>query len=144
MKKKMLEKTQIQKLRKILVNRETITYLVFGVLTTIIGFGTYWLFSYIGMGTITANSVSSAIAVLFAFITNKIFVFKSSSWKIKTALRELGSFVVGRLATYLMETIILYLLVDTLGFNNLICKGLTMVMVVIGNYIISKFAVFRK
>ena len=133
----------IQKIKKLL-NRETVTYLIFGGLTTLVGFGTYGLFSYIGMSVLFSQTLSSALAILFAFITNKLIVFESKSWDAKTVLRELASFCAGRLATFLIETGLLLLFVEKLGFPNLPVKCVTMVQVVVGNYVISKFAVFRK
>jgi len=134
----------ITRLIKKFLNRETVSYLFFGVLTTLVGFGTYWLFSEAGFAVAAANTLSSAIAILFAFFTNKAFVFDSKVWKLKTVSRELLSFVAGRLLTYFMETGLLMLLVDYFGLPNLYCKAGTMVLVTVGNYIISKFAVFRK
>ena len=133
-------------IKKILkwVNRETVTYLIFGVLTTIVGFGTYWLFSKAGFTAAASNTFSSAIAITFAYFTNKKFVFKSDSWKALALIKEFIAFCVGRLATFLLETGILLLFVDLLKFPNLPCKCATMVLVVIGNYVISKFAVFKK
>jgi putative flippase GtrA len=127
-----------------LLNRETVTYLIFGVLTTAVGFGTYWLFCEAGLDVVPANTLSSIIAVVFAFFTNKTFVFRAASWRPAVVAREFLSFCAGRLGTYLMETFLLWLMVDYIGLPNLPCKCFTMVLVVVGNYIISKWAVFRK
>jgi putative flippase GtrA len=96
-----------------------------------------------GMGTAAANTVSTVIAVVFAFFINKFFVFRSASWVLKVVLREFAAFCLGRLATYLMETGLLVVMIDWMGWPSMICKGFTMVLVVVGNYIISKWAVFR-
>lgn len=125
-------------------NRETFTYVLFGGLTTLLGISLYWCLIWLGYGVILANTVSTVLAVLFAYITNKCWVFLSTSWHYKTLLRELITFCGGRLATYMGETVLLVLLVDRYKMPSLPCKLLTTVVVVIGNYIISKKAVFNK
>jgi len=125
------------------LNRETISYLIFGVLTTIIGLGSFALAVHVGLGTATANTVSTVLAVLFAYVTNKIFVFRSPGWGLKLLLVEFGKFCGARLVTFIMETLLLVLLVDVLGFHSVLMKGFTMVLVVLGNYILSKWVVFR-
>jgi len=125
------------------VNRETISYLICGVLTTAIGWGSFAIAVHFGFGTATANAVSTALAVLFAYITNKIFVFRSPGWGIKLLVVEFGKFCGARLVTFIAETALLLLLVDVLGFNSTLMKGVSMVVVVIGNYVLSKWLVFR-
>lgn len=123
-------------------NRETISYLICGVLTTIVGFGVFWLCEVSGMHVALSNTISTIAAVIFAYFVNKIIVFRSVSWSIKVLVRELFAFFTGRFATYIMETLLLILLVDVFGFPGFICKVFTSILVVIGNYIISKKAVF--
>jgi len=126
------------------LNRETISYLIFGVLTTIIGLGSFALAVYFGLGTAISNTVSTMLAVLFAYFTNKIFVFHAPGWGLKLLIVEFGKFCGARLITFVAETALLVLLVDILGFNSVIMKGFTMVLVVLGNYILSKWVVFKQ
>jgi len=123
-------------------NREIITYLICGVLTTIVGIGVFWLCERFGMRVAFSNTISTAVAVAFAYFVNKILVFRSKSWAFVVLAREISAFVAGRFATYVVETLLLVLLVDVLGFDGFICKIFTTTLVVIGNYLISKKAVF--
>jgi putative flippase GtrA len=137
---KFMQRPFIQKL----LNRETISYLIFGVFTTLVDLCSYWLLTNAGAAVGLSNTISSTLAIIFAFVTNKIFVFQFNSWKPLTFLRELVSFFAGRLATMLMATGLLMLLVDYWGLPNLPCKCFTLVLVTICNYFVSKWAVFRK
>ena len=83
-------------------------------------------------------------AVAFAFLTNKPFVFKSHDWSAKTVIPELTKFVSCRIASGAMETLILLLTVDLLGWIGNIWKLITQVLVVVLNYITSKLVVFKK
>jgi putative flippase GtrA len=124
------------------LNRETVSYLICGVLATIVGLGTYALAIYVGLNTATANTVSTVLAVLFAYATNKVFVFRSPGWGLKKIAPELGKFCAARLLTFVVETLLLVLLVDMMGLHSMITKGGTMVLVIIGNYVLSKWIVF--
>ena len=126
------------------LNRETISYLIFGVLTTIIGLGSFALAVYFGLGTAISNTISTVLAVLFAYVTNKIFVFRAPGWGLKLLIVEFGKFCGARLATFVAETALLVLLVDILGFNSVLMKGFTMALVILGNYILSKWVVFKQ
>ena len=125
------------------LNQETISYLIVGVLTTGVGFGSYALALYAGFGIVAANTFSHVLAVIFAYITNKAFVFRALDWSIKNILREFGKFGAARIVSYVLETVLLVYLVDILGFDALITRGFTMILVVVGNYIFSKFIVFK-
>jgi len=125
------------------LNRETISYLICGVLTTIIGVITFWLCERTGFHVAVGNTISTATAVTFAYFVNKVVVFRSASWSLLVLVREVSAFLTGRFATYIMETLLLVLLVDIMGLPGFICKLFTSVLVVIGNYMISKKAVFK-
>ena len=125
-----------------MLNRETIAYIICGILTTAVSIGVFWLCEIYGFRVATSNTISTIAAVTFAYFANKIIVFRSASWKIKVLVREVFTFVCGRLATYVMETALLVVLVDLIGLPGTICKAATSVLVVIGNYLISKKAVF--
>ena len=91
-----------------------------------------------------SNAIAWVAAVAFAFLTNKPFVFKSHDWSAKTVLPELSKFVGCRVASGVLETLILLLAVDILGWNGNIWKIITSVLVVILNYVASKLVIFRK
>ena len=129
---------------KKILNFETISYLVCGGLATIVAFGSFVLLVYAGFGTAASNAGSTALAVLFAYFTNKIFVFKSTCWNIKFALAEFAKFCSGRFIMFVLETVLLVLLIDVMGLSSVIMKAFTMVLVVVGNYCFSKWVVFKQ
>lgn len=138
--------------------KEIIMYLVFGVLTTVVSWGSYAVFEISLETFITdtillssvANVLSWIAAVLFAFITNKLWVFESRSFKGTLLLKELGAFVASRLITGAIEWFGVPLLMlaglnqSILGIEGMLAKVLISVIVVILNYILSKLLVFRK
>lgn len=125
-------------------NRDILTYLFFGVLTTIVNYLIYLpVFNFCGLSAAVSNVIAWVGAVIFAFLTNKPFVFHSSDWSAKTVIPELTKFVSCRLASGAMETGILFLTVDCLHWNGNIWKLVTQVLVVIVNYVGSKLLVFR-
>ena len=130
-------------IRKFL-NYETISYLISGLLVTIVGFGSFVLFVHVGFGTAVSNSISSAMAVVCAYFLNKVFVFKSTRWGAMFIAKEFAKFCSGRLVMFVLETLLLILLVDVLGLNPTIMKAFTVTLVVIGNYCFSKWIVFRR
>ena len=137
----MLEK--IQNLLK--KHWDILTYLVFGVLTTVVNYLVYLpLYNLLGIPAAVSNIIAWAFAVAFAFLTNKPFVFKSRDWSAKTVVPELSKFVGSRVATGAMETGIIFLAVDLMGWNGNLWKIVTSVLVVILNYVFSKLLVFRK
>jgi len=123
-------------------NRETISYLIFGALTTLVDLIIFWICDRVGLYVAASNIIANIGAVIFAFFVNKIFVFLSTSWNPMVVAKEIFLFFSGRLITILIQTLLLVLLVDILGFDAFICKLITTVLVVISNYFISKKAVF--
>ena len=143
-------------------NREVLSYLLFGVLTTVVSLITFWLptklFSLVGyqgvvhyvmhsekdFAYIEANVISWVCAVTFAFVTNKRFVFESEATDKKMVLRELTTFAGGRLGTLLVDEALMVLFVTVLSFPEMVAKIIVQVVVVVLNYFISKWIVFRK
>lgn len=136
----------IQKIRSLVVKYwDILTYLVFGVLTTVVNYMVYLpAYNLLGLSASVSNVLSWVVAVAFAYLTNKPFVFKSHDWSKETVIPELTKFVSCRIASGAMETVILFLTVDLLGWNGNIWKLLTQVLVVILNYVFSKLIVFKK
>ena len=102
------------------------------------------LYNLLGMSASVSNAVAWVGAVVFAYLTNKPFVFRSHDWSMKTVVPELTKFVTCRVGSGLAETLILLVTVDILGWNGNIWKLVTSVLVVILNYVFSKLIVFRK
>ena len=132
-------------------HKEIINYLLFGGMTTVVSWGTYSLFvKAIGMSVGVGNLLSWICAVLFAFVTNKLFVFESKTWQPATALREFVSFIGARLATGVIEWFVVpyfsthWLTHPLFGVKGLLAKVVVSIVVIILNYIFSKFLVFIK
>ena len=124
---------------------EIFSYLVFGVMTTVVNYLVYLpLYNLLGMSASLSNAIAWVVAVAFAYLTNKPFVFKSHDWSMKTVVPELTKFVGCRIGSGALETLILLLTVDILGWNGNVWKLVTSVLVVVLNYIGSKMLVFKK
>lgn len=123
--------------------RSELIYLVFGVLTTIVNYLVYFPCDRLLHTAWLSNSIAWVFAVLFAYLTNKPFVFESHDWSAKTVLPEFTKFVGTRIASLGAENLILLLTVDILGWNRIGWKLIASVLVVILNYIGSKLLVFR-
>lgn len=125
--------------------RDIIIYLVFGVLTTLVNYIIYLpCLNVLHLSAAISNILAWCGAVVFAFVTNKPFVFRSMDWTMKTVIPELIGFVSTRLVSGFLETGILFLAVDLAGWNGNLWKIITSVLVVVLNYIGSKLLVFRK
>ena len=122
--------------------KEIINYLIFGVLTTLISIVNYAIFTKVfHIDYLISNVLSWIIAVLFAYITNKIYVFESKS---KKNIKEITSFFFFRVVSLIIEMIILYIFVDILHIDDLVTKIIAQVIVIVSNYIFSKLFVFKK
>ena len=136
----------ISKLRMLIEKYwDIVSYLFFGVCTTIVNYLIYIpCYNFFGMSATVSNMIAWVVAVAFAYLTNKPFVFRSYDWSAETVVPELTKFVGCRIGSGATETLILFLTVDLIGWNGNVWKLLTQVMVVILNYIGSKLLVFRK
>lgn len=124
---------------------DILSYLFFGVLTTVVNYIIYLpCYNILGLSATVSNMISWVVAVAFAYLTNKPFVFKSHDWSAKTVVPELTKFVGCRLGSGVMETAIIFVTVDLLSWDGNVMKLVTSVLVVIINYVASKLVVFRK
>lgn len=129
---------------KKILNREAISYIFFGVLTTIVNYCVYFLFTVnFQTNYFIANIVSWIISVVFAYITNKFFVFNLTTLKLLEILKELIYFISTRIISLIIEILILYLFVDLIGISDAIVKLFAGIIVIIFNYFFSKFFVFK-
>lgn len=125
-------------------SREVISYIVVGVCTTAVNFIVFTVFCKILKVDVTISNIISVItSILFAYVTNKIFVFKSHCKNIKELIEECMKFISARLLTMVIEVGGVYLLVNILGQEELLGKLETQFIVLVGNYLISKFIVFK-
>ena len=129
----------ISKLMKKVLNRESISYIIFGVLTTLVDWASYALFWSLGWDYRVSTALSWAAAVLFAFVTNKFWVFRSFTLKLSYLWKEFVSFVACRAATG-----VLTLLVDGFHWNEFLGKLMVSAMSLVLNYIMSKLFIFKK
>ena len=124
---------------------DLISYLFFGVLTTVVNYLVYLpCYNLLGLNASVSNMIAWVVAVAFAYLTNKPFVFKSHDWSMKTVGPELTKFVGCRLGSGGLETLIILVTVDLLGWNGNVMKLLTSVIVIVVNYVASQLLVFRK
>lgn len=127
-----------------LCNRETVSYVIFGALTSIVNIGVFEFFFLTGSDYRTANLIALITAKLFAYVVNKVFVFRTRTGSVGALLREFGLFTLARGSTMIVDWIGLILLVSMLGLSEHIGKLIITVIVVILNYVFGKFLVFRK
>ena len=139
--------------------KELITYVIFGGLTTLVNFVAFYVVTQI-LGEelyLLNNAIAWVVSVVFAYVTNKLFVFESKSWNLKLVAKESVEFVGARIFSFLIEEGGMLLFVSVLGFGEisfnicgftitaqLIAKLILAVVVVIMNYFFSKFIIFRK
>lgn len=124
--------------------KEQILYIVFGVLTTAINIIAFFACSrLINLGLIPSNIIAWILSVLFAFVTNKIYVFNSKNYNFSVVLRELIDFVISRGATGILDLGLMYLFVSVIGIEDMISKIVINIIVIILNYVLSKLYVFK-
>lgn len=127
--------------RNKVVSREVFFYLVFGVLTTLVNIVSFAILTrLLSAGTVLSNVIAWFLSVLFAYVTNRRWVFQSERGDV---LREAAAFFSGRLGTGVLDTLVMFVTVDLLGWNDLLMKIISNVIVIILNYIISKLFVFK-
>ena len=139
-------------------NKSVLLYLFFGGLTTLVSILTFWLAelfircdfnvsifgSMYSAKVVLSNAISWICAVLFAFFTNRIWVFNSPTDSWTGFFKQMAAFFGGRFATFLLETAILVVFVSILNFNEMLVKIIAQLVVLVSNYVISKLIVFRK
>ena len=124
--------------------KEVISYLFFGGCTTLINIISYMLFRAANIDMLISNSLAWVVSVLFAFITNKLFVFESRNVGFKKTMVECIYFFVCRLLSLVFDLGFMYLLVDIFSCNELLSKIASNIIVIIINYVLSKLLIFKK
>lgn len=125
--------------------KEVLLYLFFGGLSFLVSIFTYAFFNvYMGMNELIANVLSWIITVMFAFLTNRVWVFQSPTNGFKEFMRQMAAFFSGRVVTLVVEEIILFIFITWLGFNSMAVKVIAQVIVILLNYVISKLVIFKK
>ena len=136
----------MQNIKKLIVKYwDILSYLFFGGLTTLVNFLVYIpCYNWLELSATVSNVIAWVVAVAFAYLPNKPFVFRSHDWSWKTVGPELTKFVGCRIGSGLLETAAIFLTVDCLHWNGNVMKLILAVVVVILNYIGSKLLVFKK
>lgn len=124
--------------------RETVNYLIFGVATTVVNFVVYGALVYFGVHYIAAQTIAWIAAVIFAYVTNRIWVFESHARGVGAIAAEFVSFTASRLFSFGVETLLLWLMVDVGGISEIFAKIPVAVITVVLNYVTGKLLVFRK
>ena len=125
-------------------HREVLLYLFFGGLTTVLSVAGFWLLTEpLTMEPLLANVFTWVVCVAFAYLTNRAWVFDHRAAGGRAILQEAAAFAGGRLATLGMEELILWVGIGLLRFPKLAVKLAAQILVVLGNYVISKWLVFR-
>ena len=140
----------INKIKELLKNdkiREVIAYLIIGFLTTIINLLVYYICTKYFLdpekiiNVEIANVIAWVVAVIFAYVTNRVIVFRSKNDKI---LSEGIKFFLGRIFTLLLEIVLMALMISVIHINDKVAKIICQIIIIVGNYVISKIFVFKK
>lgn len=124
--------------------QELINYIIFGVATTVVNYAVFAFFiKVIPINYQIANFIGWVISVLFAYITNKLYVFNSKSWEKNILFKEISSFFTARVVSYFVEVIILFIGINLLSGDKLIVKLIDNIIIVIINYVFSKMIIFK-
>lgn len=126
--------------------KDIILYLIFGGLTTVVNFIVYFIMTDLfKVFEILSNGVAWFISVLFAYITNKLYVFESKTSNFRKMLKEFISFFLSRAFTGILFDILLFsLMFNVFKINDIVTKFIVQIVVIVSNYIFSKLIVFRK
>ncbi len=125
-------------------HEEGINYLIFGFLAFVLNYILYFLFAdAIGIHYMAATGLSWVLTVVFAYWTNRTFVFKSKNKEAGAVWKEFVSFIGARVATEVLELVLMYVMVDMAGINDKIAKFVCQVLVILANYVLSKIWIFK-
>lgn len=124
--------------------KDIIPYGIFGMLTTIINIAAYWIMAYpVGLSTMNSTWIAWIAAVLFAYVTNKKWVFHSEVHTGKGLVKEAGFFFLCRLGTGVVDWGFMFVFVDLLYWNDVVVKIVSNIVVIVLNYVASKIVIFK-
>lgn len=124
--------------------KEVVLYLIFGVATTLVNILTYYILQkFCSIPYLLANAAAWFTSVLFAFITNKVFVFEQREWSFCIVSKEIGKFFSARIATGVLDMVLMWLFVDILLISEMGTKVVVNIIVILLNYFFSKWIVFH-
>ena len=150
---KFIKSEKLMEIIRKVISKEVFSYLFFGVMTTVVNLITLAVFNKF-VDIMISNVIAWLAAVIFAFVTNKLFVFESKSWKLNVLAKEIPSFAGARLLTLGIEEVGLLVMIKWLHLDvsltigsvggEYIVKAILAVIVVLLNYVFSKLIIFRK
>ena len=124
--------------------KSVILYIIFGVLTTLVNLVSYYFcFNIIGISNVLSTIIAWILAVAFAFITNKLWVFNSKKFDKQTLIHEIVTFLGARIITGILDVIVMYIAVDLLQADATLWKMISNIIVIVLNYIASKLLIFK-
>lgn len=124
--------------------KEGILYLFFGALSTFMNIIVYALLANVlKINYMVSNIIAWVLSVIFAYLTNKIYVFESKTKGKKELLKEIASFFIARVLSLLLDIAVMYIGISVLHFNDIFIKVLSNVLVIIANYFMSKLFIFK-
>lgn len=119
-------------------------YTIFGGVTTVANISFYYLcYNIFNIPNVSSTILAWVIAVGFAFITNKIWVFDSKKFDKGTLVHEIPTFLGARIITGIIDVVIMYVSVDVMGWSSVLCKFVSNMIVIILNYVANKFLIFK-
>lgn len=126
-------------------HEEGFSYLIFGFLAFVLNYVLYLLFeSLLGIDYMIATALSWILTVIFAYWTNRTFVFRSKNTAVHSLFKEFVAFIGARVATEVIELLFMYLTVDLAGMNSYAAKLIAQVIVIVANYFLSKLWIFKE
>lgn len=135
---------QIKKIIKKFLTKEVITYVIFGVLTTLVNLIIFYIMaSTLNVEENISNAIAIIVAILFAYFTNRKWVFNSNAETLKQKLNEFGKFMIGRAFSMVVELIGFFIMFNILNIQEFISKIIISIIIIIMNFFISKFFAFK-
>lgn len=131
--------------------KDILLYIIFGIATTVVNFSVYTiLVKFLSQDMTFSNFISWVVSVSFAFVTNKVFVFSSTSFRAKILFKEMSAFFTARIVTGIIEIIFPTVLFnfglnsELFGIKGFYAKAIVIIVIIILNYVFSKLFVFKK
>lgn len=120
-------------------------YMVFGAMATAINtFGYAFLYEVVGMSNVLSTVLALVVTIIFAFFTNKIFVYRSKGWKPSQLWKEASGFLLCRTLTGIFDVVFMYITVDVMDWIPVLMKFFSAIFVGIANYLVGKLMIFKK
>ncbi len=126
-------------------NRQIVLYVVFGIFTTIVNFVVYLILNrQFSVDELLSNSIAWMMAVLFAYVVNKVYVFENVNYNLLNLIIEFTKFMSARAFSGVLDMLILWMGVYQLGMYDVLVKIVTSIVVIVSNYLLSKFWIFNE